>query len=365
MRKKLLGLVLAALLTAPGVAAAQEVTVDGMGMDRDSAIRDATRNAVMQVAGTYIDSRTLVEQATVSLDEIYSKSRGYVQNITILSEGQAGSDYRVRAKINVNDNPNAELMNSLAMIMITNDPRISVIVLKEGGGYDESATTAINDRLIEAGFTHVVDADHIIKLNDAALLNSIYNGQRGLTGVGVDHAVDFLVLGKTTVDAGRVSIPIYGGAGMQETGLSNAQVNLNVKIMKYDTGDIIGTFETDGKAMEGTENRSAIAAGKVAARAAAVQVENKFKKFAARPTQGLQVNVTAADYDKISAFIEELRHVPGVDNVYVREHGNGKARLEIDSTHKPHTIITMLKQRTKLGIFVEGVTNSSISINVS
>lgn len=63
--KKLLGLCYGLLLIG-NTALAQVTTVDGVGMDKDSAVRDAMRNAVENVIGTFIDSRTLVDKSVVA-----------------------------------------------------------------------------------------------------------------------------------------------------------------------------------------------------------------------------------------------------------------------------------------------------------
>lgn len=364
------------LLFAVQTASAQVVTVDGMGADRDSAVRDASRNAVMQVVGTFIDSNTLVENAIVELDEIYAKSQGFVRNIKILEERQVGEDYRVKASIDVDTSPDASLMDQLTLLMRTNDPRIAVIVLGDtndangtfnaGNGHDIISESAMSDRLIELGFSHVVDADHVIKLQNAQLLNSIYNGQTGLNGVEVDRSVDYLVLGKSRVDAYRVSVPNQLQGGYSETQLTTAKADLTVKVLKFDTGDLIGTYSVDGQGVENNQTRAANKALTVAAGKAAQELEKKFKQFAAKTSQGgIQMTVHADDYSKIEQLITDLNGIGGVENVYVREHGNGKAVLEIDSMQKPHTIIQLLKKRTKLGIFVEGVTNSGMQITVS
>ena len=59
------------LLALNNITYAQIADVSGVGEDRDSALRDAKRNAVEQVVGTYINSETLVSQASVVSDEIY------------------------------------------------------------------------------------------------------------------------------------------------------------------------------------------------------------------------------------------------------------------------------------------------------
>lgn len=56
------------LLTLNNITYAQIADVSGVGEDRDSALRDAKRNAVEQVVGTYINSETLVSQASVVLE---------------------------------------------------------------------------------------------------------------------------------------------------------------------------------------------------------------------------------------------------------------------------------------------------------
>lgn len=56
------------LLALNNITYAQIADVSGVGEDRDSALRDAKRNAVEQVVGTYIKSETLVSQASVVLE---------------------------------------------------------------------------------------------------------------------------------------------------------------------------------------------------------------------------------------------------------------------------------------------------------
>ena len=56
------------LLALSNITYAQIADVTGIGEDSDSALRDAIRNAVEQVVGTYINSETLVSQASVVLE---------------------------------------------------------------------------------------------------------------------------------------------------------------------------------------------------------------------------------------------------------------------------------------------------------
>ena len=104
LKNKLKKFFLAGLFIFFGIfnfAEAREVTVEGVGTDRESALRDARRLAVEQVVGTFVDSRTLTNNFMVELDKIYTKSSGFVGKIDVLSEGFSNGVYKVRAVINV------------------------------------------------------------------------------------------------------------------------------------------------------------------------------------------------------------------------------------------------------------------------
>ena len=94
-----------------GNVQAKEVTVTGLGVDKDSAVRSASRAAVEMVVGTFIDSRTLMQDLIIQFDEVLKKSHGFVKSIKILDEERIDSStYRVTAKIDVDTNLKAELV---------------------------------------------------------------------------------------------------------------------------------------------------------------------------------------------------------------------------------------------------------------
>lgn len=385
--KKLLGLCCGLLLIG-NTALAQVTTVDGVGMDKDSAVRDAMRNAVENVIGTFIDSRTLVDKSVVALDEIYAKSQGFVKNIKILREATDAAGYRVTAQIDVDTNPNSQLMDRLSMIMMLNDPRIAVVVLKDDlqeqnsilesdmgtestyvdnnlqSKNDEIIETAFNEKLIELGFSHIVDANLVAKLKKSQLLNSIYNGNTQLVDEIGSFGVDYLVLGKSTYIAEKVKLPSKDG-GYTETSLTTGRVNLNVKIIKFSTGDIVETFSTDGQAVGNGTESAQISASKNATNEAAQKLEMKFKKMGTKTMTGIQFVISSDSENTIQNFIKDLMKIKGVDNAYVREKNDGKTILEVDSSQKPHIIMQMLKQKSELGIFVEKMSNDIVEVSIS
>ena len=383
MKQKFL-LLLVVFFPFTNVALAQQVTVDGVGSDKESALRDAMRNAVETVVGTMIDSRTLIDKNVVALDEIYSKSQGFVKDIKILQESQTGGMYRIKANVDVNTNPDTQLMNRLQMIMLLNDPRIAVVVLRgnsgsgalvsdENGnminrqsnnGTDQISETALNEKLLELGFTHVVDADTVTRLYDLPALRSIYNGEQSGFVHNGNLGIDYLVLGKSETDAQKISLPDDKG-NYVETMLTGTKSNLHVKIIKFATGELVGTFSVEGQGIENNTNRADNKALKDAAAKAAKKLEEKFRKLGAQPFTGMRMTVSANDYTNVEKLMQELRAISGVQNVYVRERNGNKTILDVDTTQKPHIIVNSLRQRSKLGIFVENMSNDSVELVIS
>jgi len=364
--KKFFG-IFAILTLATRIGFAQPVTVDGVGVDRDSAIRDAKRNAVEMAIGTFISSNTLVNQAVLVLDEIYTKSQGFVRDVSILSESHSSDLYRVTARVDVDTNPDSALISELNMLIALNDPRIAVIVLQDKNGAtanDEITETTLNDRLLQLGFSHVVDANLVAKLQNSSLLNSVYNGDRRLVSEsGNRYAIDYLVLGKSSADVSNILLP--QGDSYIKTQLKTGRANLNVKIIKFDTGDIAATFSVDGQGVSNAVPDARNKALQAAAEKAAENLEERFKKLSASPTSGLQVILATNDYSKVEAVADELRQLTGVQNVYIREHANGRAMLELDSYQKPHVLFRMLQEKSRFGLFLESISNNTMQIIVS
>lgn len=286
MRKFLLALAFLILIT--GSAFAKEVVSEGYGQTRDEAIARAEQNAVERIVGTCIDANTLVANAAVQLDELYTASHGFVNDVRILNEGWENGVYFVTAQMNVEAEANTALMSRLETIMRLNDPRITVIMLKDAapaGTHDELSEAAINDRLLELGFSHIVDADIVANLENAVLLERLYNGERGLVGIGDSYGADYLVLGKTHASAGNLQLPNYRTGGYTSHPLNLGNADITAKILKLTNGEIVGTFTVSGRGNGTTADLAERNAIKNAASSAAAEIENKFKKVAMKVTK--------------------------------------------------------------------------------
>ena len=373
MKKFLIALFLCMAIAQ--TALAQTVTVDGVGVDRDSAMRDAARTAVEQVAGMYINSNTVVSNTAVELDEILSHAQGYVQNIQVISESAAGGEYRVRANVDVNTDANSAFMKRLDAVMRLNDPRIGVVILSDDSdldnnysglpGHDTILETALNERLLEVGFKHVVDVNLVSWLQDSAMLNAVYRGDSSLPygASSADRPIDYLVIGRSHAEGYDIKLPNNQG-GYVTSPMSSARTHLDLKIISFGTGTIIGTYSVDGQGVENSENLARRKSRQVAARKAAEKLEQQFMKAAASAFSGIQLTVRASDFSLVDQLVKELKGLRGVQDVYVRGTNAGKTTIDIASSQKPFTILQMLQRTTNLSIFVESTSDSELKITL-
>ncbi len=346
------------------VANAQEVTVDGVGTNRDSAIKDARRIAVEQGIGTFLDSRTLVRNSMVELDEILTKSQGYVGNVTVLEEHASGGSYYVKARIVVQDRPSPELLQQVQAVIALNDPRIAIAVLREGQNTHENIIeAAMTERLVSLGFQHVVDVNVVAALQNARMLESLYDG-KPISGIGSSYGADFIVLGKCNMSTNKISYPDFKG-GYKTTNISTGHAEMTTKIIRLDTGDILETFTLEGQGAWNSGDRAEQETLKDMAGKAAKKVEEKFRTIAARSSGSVQITATARNYENLQKLADDLRNVPGVQNVFIREQSNGRAIIELDTNQSANNIINMLKKQTSLGIYADSITGNSAKIIVS
>ncbi|MBQ7453524.1 MAG: hypothetical protein IJS69_00490, partial [Selenomonadaceae bacterium] len=162
--KKIAVIIFSVLMIFCATVSAKEVTVTGMGLTPAEAENDALRTAVENTVGVLVDSQTLVEKNMLISDQIYTQSRGFVNEYTVLSREQIATGWRVTIHAVVDDQPNSKLMNELTRLGIINvqlrNPKIAVYVPEEHLNYSVGGAggeIAIVKALINAGFSNVTE----------------------------------------------------------------------------------------------------------------------------------------------------------------------------------------------------------------
>lgn len=149
------------MLVIPILGKAQdlmEVEVKGVGMNRESALQDALRNAVGQAAGVALSSETKVENFVTISDAIESKTEGYISSYTVTNEVPFPDRYEVTIKAKVSLSPLKADVSLLAKsiggvrFMVMYDPRH--IPEAEQARY-EYAIERINEFLAEKKYRYI------------------------------------------------------------------------------------------------------------------------------------------------------------------------------------------------------------------
>lgn len=358
--KKLASLCIALTLLS-STALAQVTTVDGVGADKDSAVRDAMRNAVEQVIGTFIDSRTLVDKSVVALDEIYSKSQGYVKNMKMLQEWHDKGGYKVTAQIDVDTNPNSQLMDRLSMLMLLNDPRIAVVAEYYGDSngrqrekYPAICEASMNNKLLELGFNHVVDSGVVKDEHGKVKMKNL--------------DTDYMVFCKIDIKTQGISLPNYkditksGETPSTRTGLVKTLAELDAKVMKTDTQEIIGQFRVEANGMETDVNNTENQAVKQLGTKAAESLRKIFAMKAANIANNVKVIVRVKDNEDLVALEKAIKELPGVDNAFIRSYSNGKGVIEVEGSLKPVQIFKALRE--KKSVFMENTADNTLEISI-
>ncbi|HWR43376.1 hypothetical protein [Sporomusa sp.] len=346
------------LLLCTPLALAREVTVQGYGLTREEAINDALRNAVEQAVGTLVDSQTLVQNAEVVKDEIYTKSRGFVQDWTIVNEQRNAGQTIVTARVQVDTNPNSRLMGQLQRLKLIEqglrDPRIGVIIPEyhlSAPIPDPAGETAIIKKLIEAGFSRLVDARQIQNIRYTNTVKSIMQGSReDALSFASSQGLDYLIVGEA-----------FSTRNSSLYGLVSCGARLEAKIIKADTGEVIATNGLYGTGVHSSEFIAAKLALNEAGEKMGDYMVQQLMAFASNPEKGLQLVVRGiTSYSKISILENELKQIRGVKNVYVRSYNGGIVTVDINYTYAPKTLANELEKLSGINLSITDITNSGI-----
>lgn len=343
---------------------AQPITVAGYGTTADEAERDALRNAVEQAVGTLVDSATLVQNNMLINDEIYTQSRGYITNYTVLSQKLTGDDmYEVTVNADVDTNPNSKLMSELTRLGIINrqlrDPKIAVVIPEyhiRARVPDPAGETAVINKLIEAGFSRITDiSDTRYNLNKLSAIT-----KEDMENIARSRNVDILIVGEAFSEGvGDVGKFLPSGSN---TGIVSCKARLEAKIFIAKTGQIISAKGTYGTAADLTE----YIAGKKALENAGEQmgdyIVEKLLNYGSSTRQNLEVVIAASDFNKINAINSAMQKIRGVESSMVTDYNNGKATLSVKYSGTPQTLFNQLNQAVNFNINLQSLSYNTLNI---
>lgn len=362
--KKLAVIIFSALMIFCATASAKEVTVTGMGLTPSDAENDALRAAVENTVGVLVDSETLVEKSVLISDHIYTQSRGFVNDYTVLAREQmSNGGWRVTIHAVVDDQPNSRLMNELTRLGIINvqlrNPKIAVYVPEQHLNYSVGGAggeIAIVKTLLNAGFSNVTEVGAGLSYQNPMSMNA-----EQLRQAAQIYGADIMIVGQSFSEGvGDVGNYLPGN---QRTYMEACRARVEAKMFIVRTGQIIAA---DGMYGSAYDNSQAVAAKKALA-SAGEQMGNYFVEqitgmYTSR--QGLEVVVIAPDFSKVNMVQSALGKVSRVKNVNLSTYENGRAVFTMQYGGSPQTLFNELRTLTTADLTLQSLAYNTLTIYV-
>ena len=361
--KKFSIMIFALLMILSATAFAKNVTVTGSGITPSDAENDALRAAVENTVGVLVDAQTLVENSMLIEDNIYTQSRGFVNNYSVLSREQVGDIWRVTINADVDDQPNSKLMNELTRLGIINvqlrNPKIAVYVPEQHLNYNVGGAggeTAIVKTLLNAGFNFVTEVGTGLNYQNPMSMNVAQ-----MKAAADKFGVDIMIVGESFSE-GVGDLGNYL-PGNQVTNMQACRARVEAKMFIVKTGQVIAA---DGKYGSAYDNSQAIAAKKALA-SAGEQMGNYFVEqitgmYTSR--QGVEVIVYGADFSKINLVQSALGKINRVKNINLSSYDGGRAVFTVMYGGSPQTLFNELRANTPADLTLQSLTYNTLTVFV-
>lgn len=364
MIKKVL-LALCVFIFSANITFAQNITISGYGDSYDDAERDALRNAVEKAVGTLIDSQTLIRNNTLIEDEIYTTSRGFINNYTVVNKKYNNGNYEVYINADVDTNPNSRLMNELTRLGIIDkqlrDPKIAVIIPEYHIAAripDPAGETAVIRKLTEAGFPRITDVSNI-RYN----FNKVYAlSNNDLRSLADSLNVDILIVGEA-FSQGVGDVGKFIGNGRRNVGIVSCKARLEAKIFIVKTGQIIAANGVYGTAADLTEFIAAKKALNDAGEKMGDYIIDKLIGFGSSNNQSIEVSVQSSDFNKINKINSLIKNIQGVKSSLITDYANGKATMNVKYSGTPQVLFNKLSDIVEFNISIKSISYNTLSIN--
>lgn len=378
MKKTIIILGLLALAFCPAWAQDElrEITTDGTAsvlnndkaMARDVAIQDALRNAVEQVTGAVVSSSTVVENAMVVEDNIYSKAKGYVKAYSILSEGEAdnGLTYNVRVKAQVRAGAIKEDMADI--LRGAGNPRLMVLITERNIGQDEYSGLDVNLNVAEntimenmrnKGFEFVDQETAERSMRKDKALAALQGDDQAAAAIGDRAGAEVIITGKSFAkEASGVSDMLGGMKSMQAT--------VSVKAINTDDGRVLVSKSQSDKTIHIDEVAGGTKAIEMAANKVADYLADEIVKKFTRGSNTVTLNVTGiTDYQMYTDLVNILKYeIRGIKGVSEREVAGSTGLVEVDTKFNSGQLTSELLYKTFPNFRVRIISRTANKINL-
>ena len=339
----------------------------GYGLTKDAAIEQAKRDAVEIGLGAYISSETVVT-ATSLTDNIYSKAQGFVKTFKVLSESKGpDGNWEVTISAEVTAILDEVMQDEAALqtlLSSMNRPRIIFLVREENlidNVPTDFAETKLLSLFFEKGFD-VVDRQLVQALKgEPDYENALSGNVAAAAKVASQLGADIIVIGTAKVSSGGI---FYG--------MTSGQADINGKIVRVDTGDILAVVpNAHGKKPHISPSTAGVNAANQAAEALGKNIISQLvMKWSTQQSNFTKVYIVlkGADFMSYMTFESFLKAqtVSGIRNAYAKSLNEGVAEYEVEFEGKSQALAMGLAQTSPDGLNfkVTGLTGNRITAEI-
>lgn len=332
-------------------ALAKNITVTGRGMTETEATNDALRSAIENAVGVLVDSETIVANNVVLKDEIYTNTKGLINNYQVVSTQQNVDGWYVTINADVDMNYDSALMNELTKRGIVDNllrnPKIAVMIPEKHLAYripDPAGETAVINAFIAAGFDNMVDISQ-----DRMRYNNPFNlNADDLQALANSMQADILVVGEAFSEGvGDVGQFLPRG---KRTGTLSCRARVEAKMYIARTGQIIAADGKYGSAVDISEAVASKKALAVAGKEMGEYLSDKLLELAAGSRQRVELVVMTVGYEKLTAIQQALSTIKGVKNVDLGSYTDGKGIFTMRYGGSPQTLFAKIKETAECNV---------------
>jgi len=353
-----LTLLLAQSQTAQGV---------GYGLTKDAAIEQAKRDAVENGLGAYISSETVVTATTLS-DNIYSKAQGFVKKFNIVKEKKdPDGNWEITISAEVTQILDLVMQDEVAMQTLLNSmnrPRI-IFLLREENLIDNTPTDFAETKLLSMFYNKgfdVVDRQLVQALKGEPDYEQALGGNVAAAAkIAAMLGAEVIVIGTAKISSGGV---FYG--------MTSGQADLNGKIVRADTGEILAVVpNAHGKKPHISPSTAGInAVNEAAGKLGQDIIRQLIQKWSTQQSNFIKVfivlkNADFGSYMMFQSFLQ-AQTVSGIRNAYSKSLNDGVAEYEVEFEGKAMDLAMGLSQTTPDGLNfkVTGMSGNRITAEI-
>ncbi|MDR2562107.1 MAG: penicillin-binding protein activator LpoB [Holophagales bacterium] len=221
---------------------------------------------------------------------------------------------------------------------------------------DPAGETAIIRKLLEAGFTRVVDKTQVEKIRNSDIAKSAMAGDvDAIKGIATQLGVDYIMVGEAFSEA----------VGPTAGGMFSCRARVEAKIIRTDNARIIATNGFHAGGVDLTESTSAKAALNNAGEMMGDYMVKQLLSVGGTTSSGVNLTVTGArSYAQISEFEKALRAVKGIDNVRINEYSSTIATIDITTSLSVQSLADQLRNMKKPMVEVIEVSGSAMKVKL-